>query len=194
MAMLSASSSPTSGYRCKRVTRSAVTLISLVADRILSEAAQHPSSGMFGEIASLATRRALAQKIGAVGPTLFGSSAEDLQTAVREYSTRTRFGELAEGFLSEFLSRTLRSLVDRELSVHVGAESALEDVSAGQDFMEALDVHARQTTRIARDFSGGWYSRHNWQSKGEISRDEAQKFIAYALRKVRSELKRGASA
>jgi hypothetical protein len=41
-------------------------------------------------------------------------------------------------------------------------------------------------------FAADWYSKHNWEAKGEISVVEAQGFVAVALRKLRSEFKMGA--
>ncbi|MCH8804495.1 MAG: DUF1501 domain-containing protein [Planctomycetes bacterium] len=175
-----------------RADSSALTVISEVADRIRNELAGYPSSGQFGEIAALAVRSALAETVGQQGPTLFGSSMDDVQQAFRAYSTRAQFGVLAHRFFADFTARCLRSFVDRELSNHVGPGHALSNVEQSGDFLKALDTHTRQAARIVEDFAGGWYSKHNWESKGEISRDETQRFVEYALRKLRSELKRGA--
>lgn len=172
---------------------SALTLISRTADRVRAAVSGYPSSGHFAEISSLALRRALSDSVGQQGPSLFDSSAEDVQRAFRRYSTRDRFGELAHRFFADFMSRTLRSLVDRELSNHVSATSRLSSVESSLGFMQALDTHAWQSARIVEEFAGGWYSKHNWESKGEISPAEAQRFVGYALRKLRSELKQGAA-
>ncbi len=91
------------------------------------------------------------------------------------------------------MSRTLRALIDRELANHVSATSDLSSVESSLEFMQALDTHAWQSARIVEEFAGGWYSKHNWESKGEISPDEAQRFVGYALRKLRAELKQGAA-
>ena len=54
----------------------------------------------------------------------------------------------------------------------------------------AIDLHARQSAAIMREFAGGWYSKQNWETQGEITLDDAQRFVAVALRKLRAELKR----
>ena len=115
-----------------------------------------------------------------------------LQNAFRAYSTPVQFGNLAHRFFADFFARTLRSYVDRELSNHVGGGSALSTISESQQFLNSLDLHARQTARIMEEFAGSWYSKNNWESKGEISREETQRFVAHALRKIRSELKQQA--
>jgi hypothetical protein len=71
----------------------------------------------------------------------------------------------------------------------------LADVGQSRQFSEALDLYARQSARIMEDFAAGWYSKHNWESKGQVSQEEARGFVTIALRKLRMELKReGASA
>ena len=151
---------------------------------------QYPESGPFAELASLALRRALSETIGQHGRSLFGSSLDDVQHALRSHSTPARFGDLSRRFFGDFLARTLRFFIDRELSNHVGAGHALTSIDTSQRFTTELDVYARQSARIMEEFAGSWYSKHNWETHGQISRDEAQKFIAIALRKLRMELTR----
>ena len=123
------------------------------------------------------------------GPSLFSSSLEDLQRSFREYSTQAQFGRLAHRFFGDFFARLLPSYVDRELANQVGTSPGLSYLSESRQFLDALDLHARQSACLVEDFAGGWYSRHNWESRGEVSRDETQRFMAYALRKLRTELK-----
>jgi hypothetical protein len=170
---------------------SALTFISQVTDSARAELSRHPESGPFAELASLALRRALSETVGQQGPSLFRSHVDDLQQACRTYSTASKFGVLARRFFADFLARTLRYFVDRELSNHVEPTARLSAVEQSLEFSEALDTYARQSARIVEDFAGGWYTKHNWEARGEVSRDEAQRFAAIALRKLRMELKHG---
>lgn len=172
---------------------SVLTFISQVADRVRNELSPHTSSGHFTELASLALRRALSETVGQHGPGLFGRSVDDLQQAFRVHSTRDQFGALSRRFFADFLARTLRSFVGRELSRHVGGTSGITNVADSAEFTQALDTYARESARIVEDFAGGWYSKHNWEAKGEITEEEAQKFVAVVLRKLRMELKLGAA-
>jgi hypothetical protein len=167
---------------------SALTFVARVSDSVRRELIDYPPSGHFSDISSLALKRALLETVARQGPSLFDSSVDDFQRAVRAFSTREHFGELAHIFFADFLSRTLCSFVDRELANHVGEGRKLATVRDSLEFMKALDVHTRQSARIVRDFAGGWYSKHNWESKGEIDKEETQRFIAFAIRKLRSEL------
>jgi hypothetical protein len=169
---------------------SALAFVAHISDRVRSDLMQYPESGPFSELASLALRRALSETIGQHGRSLFGSSLEDVQHALRSHSTPARFGDLARRFFGDFLARTLRFFIDRELSNHVGADHALSGIDASRTFTTELDVYTRQSARIMEEFAASWYSKHNWEAHGQISREEAQGFVAIALRKLRMELTR----
>jgi hypothetical protein len=170
---------------------STIAFISQVADRVRHQTAPATESGHFSELGSLALRRALAETVGEQGGSLFGSSLEDLQTAFRRFSTQSQFGTLSHRFFADLFSRTLRSLLARELSNHIGEGRPIANIDQGVEFSQALDTYARQAARIMKGFAEGWYSKQNWESKGQISRDDAQAFVAVAVRKLRMELKTG---
>jgi hypothetical protein len=171
-------------------TQPAHAFIAQVSDQARTELARHPESGHFSELASLALRRALSDTIGQEGRSLFGSSVEDLQQAFRRFSTERRFATLAKYFFGDFFARTLRFFVEKELSNCVGPGHTLRSVDASDEFAQALDVYARQSARIMETFAAGWYGKQNWESKGAISPEDAQGFVAVALRKLRMELTR----
>lgn len=164
--------------------------VSAVTEHVRSETAGHTDSGHFGELASLALRRALNDTVGQHGRSLFGSSVEDLQEAFRAHSTQHQFGSLARRFFADFLARILRSALERELPRQVGS-TTMPGITDARDFSQALDLYARQSARIVEDFAGGWYAKNNWESKGQISQEDARGFIEVALRKLRMELKLG---
>ena len=165
--------------------------IAAVTDRVRKQAMQDPKSGATAEVASLALRRALTETVGQQGPSLFGTTMSDLQGSFRTYSTRQNFAQLSQRFFGDFLARTLRSCVDREIPKLVGASSSFRTVGDSREAIEAIDRHARETAFILRDFAGGWYSKKQWESRGEITKEDTRGFVAHALRKMRSELKRG---
>ena len=165
----------------------ALTIIARAADRARVELNRYPKSGPFGEIASLALRRALTETVGTESRSLFGSSLEDLERAFRRYSSPAQFGTLAKRFFGDFYGRTLRFYVERELQNRIGNEG-LPTITAANTFADALDLHARETARIVEGFAADWYDKHHWEAGGAISRDEAQGFVAHALTKLRKEL------
>lgn len=172
------------------INGSALIYITQINDQTRLDLALHTESGPFGELASLALRRTLSETVGVHGRSLFGSSLEDLQHAFYSHSSPARFGELARKFFGDYLARTLRFFVEKELSNLVGSGHRLTNIDASTDFTRTLDLYARESARIVEDFATGWYSKHNWELGDAITRQEAQRFVAIALRKLRMELAR----
>ena len=166
----------------------ALAVVARAADRARIELDRFPESGPFGELASLALRRTLTETVGIENRSLFGSSLEDLERAFRRRSSPVQFGELAHRFFGDFVARTLRFYVERELSHHVGTGGGLASIADAGDFAAALDLHARQSARIVEGFAADWYAKHHWEAGGAIGREETQRFVAHALRKLRKEL------
>jgi hypothetical protein len=167
-----------------------LSFISRVADIARDEVGQHPESGHFAELASLALRRALTETVGQHGRSLFGSSVDDLQAALRAQSTDRSFGQVSRRFFGDFMARMLAAFVERELANHIGPGHGLRSLDQSRDFSDALDLHTRQAARIVEDFAADWYGKRNFLAGGRISHEEAQGFVAHALRKLRSELTR----
>jgi hypothetical protein len=162
----------------------ALTIIARVADRARVELDAYPESGPFGEIASLALRRALTETVGTESRSLFASSLEDLERAFRRYSSPAQFATLASRFFGDFYGRTLRFYVERELQNRIGGEG-LPTIADANSFAAALDLHARVTARVVEGFAADWYDKHDWEADGAIGREEAQGFVAHALTKLR---------
>ena len=168
----------------------ALAFIAQMTNEVQAHLGRYPESGPFGELASLAFRRALMETVGQHRQSLFGSSLDDVQHAFRSHSSASRFGDLSKRFFGDFLARTLRFFLDRELPNQVGIGHSMGNINDGQQFMVALDTYVRQSAYIMEDFATGWYGKHNWESRGEISYEDARGFVAVALRKLRMELVR----
>jgi hypothetical protein len=168
---------------------SAVGFIAQVADAARAHARDHPESGPYAELASLALRHALSDTVGQTTKPLFESSVDDVRVAFRPYASQEHFGTLAKRFFGDLLARTLRFFVDREVANQMGAGRPLATIAQRQAFTEALDLYTRQSATIVERFSADWYGKNNWESRGEISREDAHGFVAHALRKLRAELR-----
>jgi hypothetical protein len=171
---------------------SVLTFISRLIERVHVETDGNIQSGHFGEISSLALRWTLSEALIQHSGTLFGNNVENLRMALRAYSRPNQFARLSRKFFAEFFARTICSLVDRELSHHVGRDQLLKTSADSGAFMNALKIHSHDSALIMEKFAADWYSKHNWEAKGEVSIDEAQSFVAVALLKLRSEFKLGA--
>ena len=168
-----------------------LSFLAQVISKLRERTAGFIDSGNSRELSLLAFQRALSETVGEYSPNFFRSSVEDLQAAFRSYSTTTRFGVLAHRFFTDYFARTLQGLVDRELALHAGPDFAIANIDQGNEFLSALDLYARQSARIMQEFAEDWYSKYTWQTAGRITQQQAQSFVAVALRKLSDELKTG---
>jgi hypothetical protein len=169
-------------------SESASSFISQVAARVRAEMDSRAGSGPFGEMASLALRRALTETVGTEGRSLFGSSVEDLEYAFARHATPKEFGRLAQRFFGDLMARMLRFYVDKELSLYIGHGWALATSTQAISFTSDLERYARESARIVEAFAADWFSLHDWQADGVVSRDEVRGFVAEAMAKLRDEL------
>lgn len=167
---------------------SALALIAQLNDLVRIQIERHPQAGPFGEIASLALRRALVETIGTTQAPLFESTVQDLEGAIRRQTTDRAFGDLARRFFGDYLARTLRFYLDKELPFHIGADSGFPDIAASALFVDELDTYCRQSARIVEGFAGDWLSKYAFHEQGQISRVHVQGFVAVAMAKLEAEL------
>jgi hypothetical protein len=140
-----------------------------------------------GEMAQLAAVESLGSLIGQRSQSLFGTTPAEVQAAVHDFSTKKGFSTLAHDFFSRFTQRFLTYHLGRELSSHVGANGRFADPAEHSEFVSSLASHCREAATIVREFSGGWYSKANFEDG--ISERKAKGFVNYALTKLRRELK-----
>jgi hypothetical protein len=142
-----------------------------------------------GEMAQLAGSETLTSLVGRELPSLFGPTAADVRGAVAKLGTSDRFSVLARDFFSRLTSRSLGYFLSRELSKHVGPNKRFAAIGEHSDFNASLDLHCRETSRIIKEFSGGWYGKTLQQEKA-ITKDAARKFAYIAFKKLRAELRK----
>lgn len=169
---------------------SALSFISAVSDHNRKQFVSYQGSTVFREIANLALKQALSNTVAVTTPSLFGSTIDDIQAACKKYSSKKQFGILSRHFFSSFFTRSLHYFIDKELSNHIGPGKRLATIEDGRAFSDALTVYAWQTSKIIEDFAAGWYSKQNWKTEGEITLQDAHKFVTFALRKFQMELNR----
>jgi hypothetical protein len=157
---------------------------SRVATRHLSKLTPRTA---LNSIAGLALRESLTCTVGRHSSTLFGSGLPEVQHALERYSTGRQFSSLLHVYLTSFLYRVLRFIIDKEMANHLGPGNRFERVRDFEQFDDALEVFASQTSRIVDEFSGGWYSKTKWQ-EGAISEADARRFVHVALKKLRDDL------
>jgi hypothetical protein len=168
----------------------AAHFVSRIADVASKEIAKRCTPSVFSDIAEQALRQTLTETITERSRTLFGTSLQDVQAACRDFSTKSGFGNLSRRFYANLLSRFVNYFVQKELSNNVGAGKAIDSIASASSFTQSLNRYCWESARIVEDFSGGWYSKHNWEKRGDVSEDDVRPFTTFAMRKLRMELAR----
>jgi hypothetical protein len=166
--------------------QSLLALVSGFAQAVDSNAGRKGRTDL-GELARQAASESLASLIGATTPSLFGSSAEDLQRELGRLGTKDRFAGLARDFFARLTQKTLEFYISRELPQHVGPGKSVASIEQQIEFRQALERHCREASLIVEEFAGGWYSKSNFQRT--LTPATAQGFADYALTKMRDELR-----
>jgi len=141
----------------------------------------------FGEMAQLCAAESLNAVVGSEARDLFGASTLTLKSALAGLATPRQFSVLARDYVARLVRRHINYFLSRTISAHVGSGRRFRSVREHSAFEQALDLHCRQATRIIREFSGEWYSKHIYE--GGIDRETAGKFVHGACQKVREELR-----
>lgn len=137
-----------------------------------------------GEMAQMGAAESLTTTLGHRTESLFGTSPEDVQRELAKLATRKNFSALAREFFSRLSERYLTYFLSRQLS------NQFRNVDESRQFREALSLHCKQASKIVEEFAGGWYSKANFE--GGITPADAASFVYVALKKLRSELDKGA--
>jgi hypothetical protein len=145
-----------------------------------------------GEMAQMAACEALTALGTPVNASLFDSTEPSAQETLKGLSTPKQFSALAREFFTRLSRKYLTYFLSRELSNYVSGDGRFASIERHAQFNEGLDLYCRQATRIIEEFSGGWFSKANFE--GGITQEKAASFVYVALKKLRSELARGESS
>jgi hypothetical protein len=144
------------------------------------------------EMAQQAAGEALTSLLSGQTPSIFGDSeSQDLKKALRSLSTKKGFGQLGQKFFARFVARFLNFHLSRASASGLGAPR-LQDLGYIGEFNEALATHCEESARIVRDFCGAWYSKTEYEQG--IDPTNSARFLAIAVRKLKSELRHQGSA
>ncbi|MCK9264500.1 MAG: hypothetical protein M0R18_11875 [Deltaproteobacteria bacterium] len=144
-----------------------------------------------GEMAQMAASETITQIIGSRTQSLFGTNSDDVKNAFSKLATNKQFSIFARDFFARLTNRCLDYFVSKAVSHHVGEGKRFRTLAQQGEFTKALGTHSREASKIIEEFSGGWFSKTNWEKKG-ISRKDAAGFAHVAIKKIVAELKEGA--
>ena len=141
------------------------------------------------EMAQMAASEALAALGTPANASLFETTASDVQQTIKSFSTSKQFSTLAREFFTRLSRKYLTYFLSRELSNYVGGDGRFSNIDRHAEFNQGLDLYCRQASRIIEEFSGGWFSKGNFE--GRITQAKAAAFVHIALKKLRAELAKG---
>jgi len=166
-------------------------VIGAFSDAIDKKLANNGGRTDLGEMAQMAASETMAEIIGSRTQSLFGTTPDDVKNAFSKLATNKQFSTFARDFFSRLTNKCLDYFVSRAVAHHVGEGRRFRTLAQQGEFTKALGTHSREASRIVEDFSGGWFSKTNWEKKG-ISRQDAAGFAHVAMKKIVAELKEGA--
>jgi hypothetical protein len=162
-----------------------VELTARVMNAIDKFVAQSKGRSDFGEMAQLCAAESLTAVTGRELPDLFGNNSM-VQAVLAGFATPKQFAVLARDFFARLTRLHLNYFLSRVLLAHIGAGKRFSSVREHRAFEEALEIHCRETSRIIREFSAEWFSKHVFE--GGIDEAGAGRFVHVAFQKIRKEL------
>lgn len=165
-------------------------LASSISDRVDQLLCASGGRTDLGEMSQLAAVETVTSVIGEESSGLFGATTEDLQRALKKYSTTRGFGVLSQDFFARFASRYLKRFLECELADHLGPGRRFNRLADQVEFRRALEEHCVIAASIERKFAGEWFSKNLRQ--GPIAKEKAQGFLYVALEKLKAALAQGA--
>src|SRR5207244_2807941 len=129
-----------------------------------------------GEMAQMAAVESLSKHIGGRLRGLFDTGVEEVQAELARLDTAKQFGLFAKEFFTRLTVKVIGYFLDRTLAEQTGEEERFRTFRGQQRFTDALDTHCRETVKILETYAGDWLKRHEWETKGDIEREQAAAF------------------
>ncbi len=161
-------------------------LLAAFEQAVDSEARKRGGRTDLGEMAQLAAAASLTRGIAPDLPSMFETTATDVQSAIGKLGSRDRFAHLSRSFFAELIKRSLEYYLSRAYANHVGPGEAFASIDEQAEFRRELDLHCHETALIVERYAAEWYQKANFE--GGIAPANAEDFARTAFRKIRSEL------
>ncbi|MBA4062989.1 MAG: hypothetical protein C0501_04640 [Isosphaera sp.] len=134
-----------------------------------------------GEMAQTAAVETVNATVGPRAASLWGAGPDEVRAAFAALATPAQFGALARRFFARFAFKYLNYFVSKALPRHVGEGERFRTVAEQSRFTDALRTHCHEATKVVEVFAGEWFSKHRYESGGDITREEARGFLGYAV-------------
>lgn len=166
---------------------SVLHLVAGLSNAIDRNVADRPDRTDLSELARQAAAESLSSALASQTGSLFGPESENFQNELAGLAMKSKFAGLARDFFARLTQKTLEYYISRELPNHVGPGTPVPSLDRQIDSRVALQRHCHEASLIVEQFAGGWYSKSNF--RGTLTPAAAQAFAAYALKKMRDELR-----
>jgi hypothetical protein len=166
-------------------------VVGALSDAIDRRLAKNGGRTDLGEMAQMSAAETLSRVLGERTQSLFGTTGDDVQRELGRLATNRQFSVFAAEFFARVTERYLGYFLSRALAHHVGEGKRFTTLAQQAEFSKALGLHCQEASKIVEAFSGGWFTKTNWEHKG-ISRTQAAAFASIAMRKIAAELQEGA--
>jgi hypothetical protein len=167
--------------------QSALSLVASFSRAVDRNVGRRTDRTDLGELARQAAAESLSLFVGSGTPSLFGSTADDVQRELGYLGTKKCFANLARDFFARLTLKTIEYYISRELPKHVGPGKAITSIDDQIAFRVALEKHCHEAAVIVQEFAGGWFAKNQYQ--GTLNPATAQNFADYALKKMLDELR-----
>jgi hypothetical protein len=121
---------------------------------------------------------------------LFGTGPDDVRQAFARLGTTRQVSYLGRHFFARLIYKFLDFYLSRTLADHVGEGRRFATLRQVADFSQALETYCGDAASIVEVFFGGWFAKHNWETRGDIPRKLVSRFAHGAMHKLIEELKR----
>lgn len=175
---------------------SLVEIISALSSAMECKAAYNGKETDLGELAHRALVDAVITRMEPKieQQSLFDMQTDTTQKALSTFGKETEFAKLSREFYSRLTRECMQYFLSRTLAGQLGDGLRFATMNQMSQFEESMATHCREASLIVEKYSGEWFSKHNYEEKGEISRESVQGFASWALKKINDELKAGAKS
>ncbi len=179
--------------RCGVDVPSAPELMDLLAGLTAAIDARLPNNHGrtdLGEMAQMALVETFAAVVSRETHGLFGTSPDEVQGALARLATTRQYGHLGRQFFARLIFKFLDFYLSRALADHVGQGKRFVTLAQVAAFGQALETHCGEAAVVVEVFTGEWFSKHQWESGGNVTRKLVAAFAHGAMQKLIEELKR----
>lgn len=143
-----------------------------------------------GEMAQNAGVEAINAVVGPRSESLFGRGPDEVREAFAALATPKRIGELAHQFFARFAFKSLDYFLSKVVPDQTGEGRRFRTVGEQAQFTDALRLHCHEASRCEVRYAGDWFSLHRFQTAGDVTREETERFLVHAVTKLNDEFRK----